>query len=67
MKKTPFVIDVRPVRSEIISADEYMKLSKDSPGLIERAEFMPPRVGAPGFGNFLVRYARTRHRSLAHG
>lgn len=67
MKQTPFVIDVRPVRSETLSAKEYLRLLKDSPGLIDRAQFMPPRVGASDFGNFVVRYARTRHRSMAHG
>lgn len=67
MKQTPFVIDVRPVRSETLSAKEYMQLSKDSPGLIGRAEFIPPRQGSSDFGKFLVRYTRTRHRAVEHG
>ena len=67
MKNTPFVVDVRPVRSEMISPEEYLKLSKDSPGLIERAKFVPPRIGVVGYGSFLVQYARSRHRALAHG
>lgn len=67
MKKTPFVVDVRPVRSETLSASEYLKLSKESPGLIERAEFVLPRLGDLNFGSFLVRYSRTRHRVPEHG
>jgi hypothetical protein len=65
MKKTPFVIDIRPVRSEVISSAEYLQLSKTSPGLIERAQFVPPTPGTKGFGGFFVRYSRTRHRALA--
>lgn len=67
MKQAPFVIDIRPVRSEVISSAEYLKLTKESPGLIERAQFVPPTQGGKGFGSFFVRYSRTRHRTLAHG
>lgn len=64
MNKEPFVIDVRPVRSEIISPKELLDLSKKSPGLIERAEFVPPRMGSRDFGRFRVRYSRPRLRSF---
>lgn len=67
MKTQPFVIDLRPVRSEYLSAEEYLKLSKESPTLIERSQFVPPKSGQPGFGGFLVRYSRARHRMMAHG
>lgn len=63
----PFIVDVRPVRSETISAKEYLRLVAESPTLIERAQFVPPKQGTAGFGSFFVRYTRTRHRSLAHG
>lgn len=65
--KKPFVVDVRPVRSETISAKEYLKLQAENPTLIERAEFIPPILGFSGFGMFQVRYTRTRHKSLVHG
>lgn len=67
MKQTPFVIDVRPVRSETLTAKEYLRLLKDSPGLIDRAEFLPPRQGGSDFGRFQVKYTRTRHRAVEHG
>lgn len=67
MKKTPFVVDVRPVRSERLSASDYLKLSKETPGLIERAEFVLPRLGDADFGKFQVRYSRVRHRVPEHG
>ncbi len=63
----PFTVDVRPVRSETISAEEYLKLQSQNPHLIERAVFVPPRPGAPGFGSFQVRYSRIRHKQLSHG
>lgn len=64
MKKTAFVVDVRPVRSETITAREYRRLIEKSPGLIERAQFIPPTTGHKGFGKFFVRYSRPRHRAL---
>ena len=65
MKTDPFVLDVRPVRTETLSAREDLKLQETSPGLIERAEFVPPRQGDRGFGRFVVRYSRARHRVTA--
>lgn len=64
MKKA-FIVDVRPGRSESISAKEYLKLQSESPTLIKKAEFVPPSVGIPGFGHFRVRYTRARLKSLA--
>ena len=66
-KQQPFIIDVRPVRSEMISARQYLKLVAEKPSLIARAEFVPPRAGSRGFGEFLVRYTRARHRAPVHG
>lgn len=65
--KKPFIIDVRPVKSETISAKDYLKLLAENPTLVSRAEFVPPKPGKDGFGAFLVHYSRARHRSLVHG
>lgn len=65
--KKPFVVDVRPVRSETLTPQEYLRLQAENPTLIERAEFIPPLPGLPGFGAFQVRYTRARHRQPAHG
>ena len=67
MKNKDFIIDVRPVRSEVISAREFIKLTEDDPTLIEKVEFQPPRPGKSGFGNFFVHYTRLRHRRLVNG
>lgn len=63
--KKPFIVDVRPVRSEKLTPQEYLRLQAESPTLIERAEFLPPGIGAQGFGAFFVRYTRARHRPLS--
>lgn len=65
MNKEPFVIDMRSVRSEVLTPRELLELSKRSPGLIEKAEFMPPRVGSKDFGKFHVRYSRPRLRQTS--
>jgi hypothetical protein len=67
MKTAPFVVDVRPVRSENISVKEYLRLIESSPGLIEKAQFVAPIQGKKGFGMFSVKYSRARHRALEHG
>jgi hypothetical protein len=56
----PFTVDVRPVRSETISALEYLRLMAERPSLIKRAEFISPKPGSRGFGTFFVRYTRDR-------
>ena len=59
MKKTaPFVM--RLTRSELLTPEEYLKLSAESPRLIRRAEFIPPMQGRSGFGMFAVTYSRAR-------
>ncbi len=67
MKNAPFVIDLLPVRSERLSPQDYLKLMAENPRLVERAEFVPPSPGVRGFGSFVVRYTRPRHRQVAHG
>lgn len=65
--KKPFVVDVRPVRSERLTPQEYLELQAEHPSLIERAEFIPPLPGLAGFGMFQVRYTRARHKLPNHG
>lgn len=67
MKKTPFIVDIRPVHSETLTAEDYLKVTTNSPGLIQKARFVPPGPGASHFGKFVVQYSRARHRVPAHG
>lgn len=45
------------VRKEVLSADEYLRISRQSPHLIARSKFVPPRIGERSFGQFEVQYS----------
>lgn len=63
----PFVVDARPVRNELLTPREFMTLTKKDPRRIERAEFIPPSPGKPGFGMFDVRYRLAFYKRAVHG
>lgn len=67
MKKKGFTIDVRPVRSEVLSPQAFLKMRKAEPRLIERAEFIAPSPGKPGFGMFQVHYKSPIYKRVVHG
>ena len=56
MKKRFHTIDVTSVKQEVVSAEEFVRLSKDAPHLIAKSRFVPPAIGAKHFGRFEVRY-----------
>lgn len=49
-------IDVTPVRHEVVSAEEFLRLTTEQPHLIERSRFVSPVPGKRGFGKFEVTY-----------
>jgi len=63
----PFTVDVRPVRSEKLSAKEYLRLQAEAPTLIAKARFVAPFPGERGFGFFDVRYTRARFKPVLNG
>jgi hypothetical protein len=67
MKSNQPFIDLLPVRREMISVGEYLRLMTENPALIEQAEFMPPRIGGNDFGAFFVRYNGAQHKSVTYG
>lgn len=56
MKKSFRVVDVTPVKEEILSSKEFVRLSEKSPHLIAKSRFLLPEIGKRGFGRFEVRY-----------
>lgn len=46
-----------PVKREVISAREFVRISREQPGSIARSRFVPPTVGGKDFGGFDVEYA----------
>lgn len=58
MKKLPpMTIDVTTIRREVVTAKEFLRLSKESPHLIARSRFVPPMLGHDDFGAFDVHYS----------
>lgn len=62
--KKPFIVDVRPVRSETLSAKEFIDLVEQSPSLIASTSFELPRLGTNSFGKIRVEYTRPRYKHL---
>ncbi|OBX79244.1 MULTISPECIES: hypothetical protein [Haemophilus] len=47
-----------PTKQRYLSAQEYLKdVKRNQHGNnIEQVQFIPPQIGKPGFGKFLVKY-----------
>ena len=56
MKKTPQIIDMTPVKHEVVSAQEFVRIAVERPYAVARSRFVPPRIGSKGFGSFEVEY-----------
>jgi hypothetical protein len=54
MKLKPF--HSTPVRREVVSPAEFLRISKESPHLIARSRFLSPRKGERDFGAFELQY-----------
>jgi hypothetical protein len=67
MKKRLSLIDVTPVRQEVVSATEFVRITRDSPHLIAGSRFVPPTIGRRDFGGFDVRYSVPilKHKQIA--
>lgn len=58
MKKQPTPFDsYAPVRREVVSAAEFLRISREQPHLVARSRFIPPATGQRDFGRFEVQYA----------
>ena len=58
MKRSPITLDAKPVKREKLSAEEFLALSRNNPGLIKSSKIVPPTPGRRGFGAFIVEYSR---------
>ncbi len=55
--KHSFTSHLTPVRREVVSPAEYLRISRESPHLIERSRFLGPLKGKRDFGAFELQYA----------
>jgi len=66
MKNAAFIVDVLPVRREVLTPAQYLELAHKSPSAIEQSQFVPPSFGSSGFGGFSVRYRRGQEPHRMH-
>jgi hypothetical protein len=57
MKRVPPTVEMTPVRREVVSPAEFLRLAKESPHLIARSRFVAPAVGRRDFGGFEIHYS----------
>lgn len=65
MKKAARPIELTPVRREIVSPAEYVRMTKESPHLIAHSRFLAPAVGKRDFGSFEIQYSVPVLRRIA--
>tara|TARA_R110001592_G_scaffold296139_1_gene566457 strand:- start:8214 stop:8411 length:198 start_codon:yes stop_codon:yes gene_type:complete len=53
-----------PIKEEMISSKEYIELSKKEPHEIKKAQFVPPKLGQSGYGEFKVLYKTAKLKKL---
>jgi hypothetical protein len=64
MKKSSKFIDLSPIRREVVSPAEFLRLSKERPHLIARSRFITPVIGRRDFGRFEVHYTVPVYKNL---
>lgn len=47
---------LKPVKSRVVSAEEYQTLIDKRRDNIESSRFIPPKIGGKGFGKFQVTF-----------
>lgn len=52
----PIGFNAVTVEQEMLTAEQFLHLSKTRPSIIKSSTLVLPEVGQPGFGCFLVRY-----------
>ena len=57
MKKPSPLTELSPVRREVVTPQEYLRLTREQPHLIARSRFVAPGIGRPDFGGFEVQYS----------
>ena len=56
MSKRSIIVDMVPVRREVVSPKAFLRLTRESPHLIARSRFVAPTIGRSNFGSFEVSY-----------
>lgn len=54
--RSPITLDARAVSSEVVTAEEFLRIAKTSPSSIKSSRVVQPMQGQKGFGAFVVEY-----------
>ncbi len=61
-------LDMVLKKSDVLSAEEYLKLYTESPDSIATVRVIPPRIGVDNhFGKFEVFYSSNHYEVMKHG
>lgn len=63
--KTPKQSHYSPVKREVISAHEFVRLTRERPAIIARSRFVVPTIGGRDFGGFEVEYTVPKVRQVS--
>ena len=50
-----FNLDFLPSDTKLITPEEFLSLSKEEKMEVDSSTFVPPAIGASGFGHFLLK------------
>lgn len=59
-RREPITLEASYVTQEILSAREFLELSRRRPGLIKSSRAIIARPGRKGFGKFVVQYTHPK-------
>ena len=57
------MLDAMPISEEVLSAEEFLRLAKTTPGVIKSSRIVMPVQGKSGFGGFSVEYMYPRFKT----
>jgi len=66
MKKRLVHTELVPVRRELLSSAEFIRIAKERPDSIARSRFVAPTIGKRDFGHFEVEYSTPVLKRIAH-
>ena len=62
-RREPITLDTMRISEEILSAQEFLALTRDNPAVIKSSQVVAPKPGETGFGAFRVQYISPRYKA----
>ncbi|KVG05413.1 hypothetical protein WJ24_27695 [Burkholderia vietnamiensis] len=64
MKDSDNMIDLLPVETEVVTAKEFLRLTKENPTIVKHSRVTMAPLGSKDFGNFEVTYTRPIYKHI---